>query len=283
MSLNLESACSYKHNPGDSCISAATADKILASPITKLNPKILKSLDGTVDELNILLDEKVIELLGEKTILAELKNFKPIGPTDHSLFSNFHENTLLQHFAAFEPSFYPIDVQLMDFTEPHYKFNRKLLDFLSCNVDKIISGEIKTAGCILNTLRSDGSLSRVGHWVAMFMDFRTNPTIEYFNSSGKSAPKEVFVWMEEFCVKFTEATGKSCTAVNVSNVVHQKSDTECGAYSIYYVSARMLGFPYKKFREKPIPDSVVNKFRSYAFNSLSKVKNIKFLDRHHLA
>jgi hypothetical protein len=60
-------------------------------------------------------------------------------------------------------------------------------------------------------------------------------------------------------------------------VVHQSSNTECGAYAIYYISARLLGFPYKKFREKKIEDSVVFKFRSFALNSIDKIKNTKFL------
>jgi hypothetical protein len=281
--MNLYSACTYSKERGSSCISKETVAKITSSSLAKLNPKILTVLanePGTVGELNILLDERVIKLLGEDLVIAELDNFKPIGPTDTKLMSNFDEDNMLRHFAKFDPSFIAVTVQLMDFPEPHYKFSNELTGFLEHNKAGLLSGDTKTFGCVLNTLRSDGSLSKVGHWVAMFGDFRGEvATIEYFNSSGKSAPKDVFLWMEGFATDFTTLTGKRCIAVNVSNIVHQKSNTECGAYSIYFIAARLIGYSYKKFREKNIDDDVVTRFRSNVLISSDAVTNLGFIRR----
>lgn len=272
--INLKTACSYKHELGEGCISKSTVEKILSSSLIK--PELLRVLrerKGEIDELNVLLDPSVIKVIGESKTEEELANFKPVGPIGNQLFSNFHEDNILRHLGNYDPKFYGCEVQLMDFAEPGYSFSRDLLDFFS-------RGDLRnydSMGCVLNTLRSTGNLTQVGHWVAMYYDAKRK-TLEYFNSSGKPAPQTVFAWMGKKC----EELGDGHKAINVSNVVHQKSDTECGSYSLYYITGRMLGHSYKKFRENSISDSEVNKFRSFIMNNVDKIKNKQFLKERRL-
>jgi hypothetical protein len=285
--LHFETACSYSGPKGKkTCMSDETAEliKLGADSVKSIkSSEVDKTLSNgkNLDELNLLLNKDIIGLLGEDKVKEELKNFKPVGPANTTeLFNNFVENNVKNHLQGFDSSFKPVSVQLMDFPEEGYTFNDELRDFVKNNIEKIKSGTVKTFGCVLNTLRSKGDLSAVGHWVSLFGDFRSKPyTIEFFNSSGNKAPKRVFNWMEKTASKIEEATGVKTIAVNVSNIVHQKSNTECGAYSLYYITARLAGYPYKKFREKPIRDEVMIRFRKAALNPEDKIKNLKFLQK----
>ena len=283
MKFKFSNACSYS-GPGGSktCMSDETAEKIRNADFKNIPKEKLSALEKgkNIDELNLLLEHEVIDLLGEKVIEKEIKeNFKPIGPAySTDLFNNFVEDNVKYHYSRADSTFKPVHVQLIDFPESHYKYNNELRGFVENNIEDIKSGKLTTFGCVLNTLRSDGNLSKVGHWVAMFGDFRSEPyTIEYFNSGGTNAPSRVFKWMTKTAADIEKQTGKKTIPVNVSNIVHQKSDTECGAYSIFYIAKRLAGRSYKKFREVPLPDSTVTKFRQLALNDEKSIKNIDFL------
>ena len=90
-------------------------------------------------------------------------------------------------------------------------------------------------------------------------------------------------WMENTANTIQEITNTKTFALNVSNVVHQKSDTECGAYASYYIYKRLMGSHYKEFRKQPIPDKVVFEFRSKLMNSQDNISNTDFLKDRYLA
>lgn len=285
--LNLTNACHYMHkNGGKKCMSDAIIEKIK----TKSNniefnnnlDKLLASKGTTIAELGFLLDKRTIGIVGKEAIIEEIQtNFKPVGPIGTQYFSNYVlDNAVVTHLATLDDTFLGLDVNLMDF--PEYKGS---LTDLRPHVDGVeYKGRVyKHFGCILNTLLSTGNLKKVGHWVAMYGDFRNGNlnTIEYFNSSGNNPPKNVFAWMKDFAAQMSQIRGIPCTATAASNIQHQKSETECGAYSLYYITARFIGITYKKFREKPIPDEFVNKFRSKMFNDQEKI-DTKLLEDYRL-
>jgi hypothetical protein len=152
--------------------------------------------------------------------------------------------------------------------------------------------------CVLNTDVSSGPGK---HWVAVFVDCRPslgNPwSVEYFNSTGNAPCKNVIKWMEETRVALESYRKLCCTsgtasdavhsgipdsidgskidpntadlrkviALPVSSVSHQKSQTECGLYSLYYIRKRLVGTPYTFFQDYKVPDSEMIKFRKYVF------------------
>jgi hypothetical protein len=126
----------------------------------------------------------------------------------------------------------------------------------------IKDGTIFSFGTIPNTLVSSGDTSKVGHWVALFGDFRGNNwTIEYYNSTGQNAPAGMFKWMEELAATIQRECNNKCMAVNVSNVVSQKGPTECGIYALHYIFCRLAGIELKKLREDKISDEQITKIR----------------------
>ena len=262
-------------------LSESTVQKLIAMKnnlgFNKPLETILQEKGKTIDELGLLLDKRVISALGEKTVLEEINtNFKPPGPTDWSLFNNFVEDNVMRHLHNWDKTFIGLDVNLMDFESYGGSLTR-----LSFTDDCIFynGNQYKTFGCVLNTMKMSGDLTKIGHWVALFGDFR-NPqakTIEYFNSSGRSAPPELWSWMQK-----TAKSINNCIPLNVSNIQHQKSETECGIYSVYYITARVCGICYKKFRETNISDERVNKFRKNMFNDQNAIQDTSFLESNRL-
>ena len=286
--LNFDNACSYDHKSGKKhCMSDEIIQKIKAkSNNIEFNnnlDKLLESKGCTVDELGFLLNKRTIGIVGEKEIINEVQaNFKPVGPIDYGLFSNFViDNAIINHLARIDPTFLGVDVNLMDF--PEYMGSLTNLkptpEGITCDGEQ----SYKHFGCVLNTLESTGNLRKVGHWVAVYGDFR-NPkhaTIEYFNSSGNNPPKKVDKWLQAFAEKCAEVRGVPCTYLVASNISHQKTETECGIYAMYYIVARFIGVGYKKFRESVIPDEYVNRFRAKMFNDQKKV-DISLLEKNKL-
>lgn len=277
--INFSNACNYGHdNSRSTCMSDSTAQKILALKnnikLDKPIETILQEKGKTIDELGLLLDKRVISVIGVQVVMKELnENFKPVGPTDWSLFNNFVEDNVMRHLSRWDNTFLGLDVNLMDFET--YGGSLTKLKFSDDGIN--YNGKsYKTFGCVLNTMKMSGDLSRVGHWVALFGDFR-NPqakTIEYFNSSGRSAPPELWSWMQKVSSKLA-----NCTPLNVSNIQHQKSETECGIYSVYFITARVCGICYKKFRETTISDERVNKFRKNMFNDQNAIEDKSLLEQ----
>lgn len=285
--LNLKNACHWNAKDGrKKCMSDEIITKLKAGANNiQFNDnldKLLMDKGGTIDELGFLLSKRTISLLGKNTILEEVQTrFKPVGPIDNELFNNFViDNAEVIHLHSLDKSFLGVDVNLMDFDD----YQGSLTQLRPSKNGVTFDGnEYKHFGCVLNTLLRSGNLKKVGHWVAMYGDFRNNKlhTIEYFNSSGNSAPKNVLKWMEQFAQEREKISGIKCIALNASTVQHQKSDTECGIYALYYILSRFVGIPYKKFREGRIPDDHVTKFRSKMFNDQKKV-DVSLLEEHNL-
>lgn len=87
--------------------------------------------------------------------------------------------------------------------------------------------------------------------------------VEFFNSSGRRPQKEIVEWMNKtaenmklFCVKVIK---------KYNTEEHQKSQSECGPYSMYYIWNRLNGKTASELMDKRIPDATVNKFRDDLF------------------
>lgn len=289
--LHLSSACNYNGGTGTKTCMSDEAAHIIEANAHKIEsiPKGTKA-GKTIKELDILLNPSIIELLGEDRVLEELKNFKQIGPADTTnYFNNFVLDGInADGFSLSVKHYKGVKVHLMDFMEPNQTYTNELVKMFDPNssesiLDDIKNRNIQMVGCVLNTLLSRGDITKVGHWVALFIDMRSEPyTVEYFNSSGNNAPKQLYDWMEKTANTIQSTTNKKTFALNVSNVVHQKSDTECGAYASYYIYKRLTGSSYKEFRKEPVPDKVVFEFRSKLMNSQDNISNTAFLKKRYL-
>jgi len=197
-------------------------------------------------------------------------NFKTSGPRNTvDLLSNFNIDETLLRWAREFKTFYPCPFTMIDF-----KIIRN--QFATTNLANIMSGKVpytdpikgqqynsfKTYACVLNTDVSNG---RGKHWVCIFVDCRSQIwTIEYFNSSGNPPCRDVNEWMEIQRSYLLKIHNKVET-ITVTNLVHQRSNTECGMYVLYYIRSRLDNIPYQLFLTKRIEDTVVTKFRKHVF------------------
>jgi hypothetical protein len=141
----------------------------------------------------------------------------------------------------------------------------------ACLVDALCSIKIKDLydkgfrqiGIVFNTDVSSGPGQ---HWIALFADIDPkykNARITYFDSYSKKPEKEIqrlmFRWKDQW-----DQTGihSSSTELSYNNIEHQREDSECGMYCLYFHWCCLVGIPM----EKRLPDSVINSFRGVLYS-----------------
>ena len=264
---------------GEECFDADTLQKVKEYATANSDGDLLKKVSKVEDsptettQRELRDDEKLIDALGDDGYIDMLiKGFKVPAPQGNKLFSNFNENLILKQLHAVVPSFQDFECVLMDFHKSDCELSR-IANPESDFIKKVCDGEILTFGTIPNTLVSSGDTKKVGHWVALFGDFRGEKwTIEYYNSTGSNAPAGMWEWMQRLAKSISENCGKECIALNASNVSSQRGPTECGIYSLHYLICRLIGIDYKEFRKNRIPDNEVNKLRKL-FDDERKIPN----------
>lgn len=202
--------------------------------------------------------------------------FKPAGPRrTTALLSNFDIDGVLARWAAEFPRFRHCGYAMMDFAATGGELARA--DLARAFGPAEAPGRYDTFACVLNT---DVSTGPGKHWVAVFADARAANagaanagnhadtraapvTVEYFNSAGNAPTREAAAWQAAQVARL-EAAGRPARAVDGGGVVHQRSQTECGLYALYYIRRRLEGAPPAAFAER-VPDRLMTEFRQYCF------------------
>ena len=183
--------------------------------------------------------------------------------------SNEDIEKVMQQYERIYPDFkflgpFPIDYEEY---KSHYKFSPNTpVKYLSGgkNYDRI--------GMIFNTgtLRSGGQ-----HWVAMFIDLTVNPySIEFFDSAGnppQNAIKKVITEVKDWCQDKCKNTNEY-----VKQLRHQRGNSECGVYCLWFITERLKGKSYVEIQANFEPDKVIEQFRSKFF-SKRKEKKMPYL------
>lgn len=117
----------------------------------------------------------------------------------------------------------------------------------------------KKVGFVLNLDENDKPGS---HWVSLFVD-NENKTIEYFDSSGKP-PKTTIKIFIDILYEFFENKYE----ILINNTKHQRGNSECGVYSIYFIINRINGKKFYDITENEIPDRVMELYRQQIFYNL---------------
>ena len=198
--------------------------------------------------------------------------FKPPGPRNSTaLLSNVHIDNVLKLWAEEFPDFYACPFAMAD-------FNTNGDHFAAVRLEELRRGKYRTFGCVMNT---DSSRGPGTHWVAVFVDMRPEVgpwTVEYFNSAGRPPAAPVVRWMEQTRAKLADLRAELAPPAPpappapvetwaVSSVSHQRSQTECGPYALYYIRRRLEGAAPKEFMDAScrIPDRAMVEFRHYLF------------------
>lgn len=100
------------------------------------------------------------------------------------------------------------------------------------------------------------------HWVAMFCD-TIGKGIYYFDSYGMRPPKEVDVLMKRLQKQGSEMGIKM--KIKVNNVRHQYKNSECGVYSLFFITELLKGKKFNTLIKSPIMDETMNNKRKFFF------------------
>jgi hypothetical protein len=200
-----------------------------------------------------VIQSPMIEELPKKEILR----FKPQGPKNNTQWlSNSNIDNVLALIAAQNPSFKHVTFQFIDFQS--YGGELAKLDWEG------IVKKYKNLGCVINT---DHKGNPGKHWICVFVDL-VGGTVEYFDSAGQGVPAEIIKWMTETAIELSRITGRKFKDVIVTTMEHQRGETECGVYTLFYISARRAGVPFGFFEHTRVPDQDMEEFREYLFRNV---------------
>mgnify|MGYP001420840584 CR=1 FL=1 len=153
----------------------------------------------------------------------------------------------------------PIDYDALD--ENNERVWDELYDF---DVDKQIKKGKYKIGIVFNT---DDHTKSGAHWISLFINLKTGE-MDYFDSVGDKAPSNV----KKFCNMVKKQAKKSNHELpefvfdEIYPNSHQKKDTECGIYSLYFIKNMIEKNNFDFFKHKKIKDDDMEKFRDYFFN-----------------
>ncbi len=244
-------------------------------------------LDAAKIKTKCTTERCVIEKLLPANSFREISlNLKITGPTSSNLLTNVNIDSTLQQWATMW-NFFPYNFNMLNYAQYSYSRGYVLSQpdtLATINYADLYAGAVTAinpsgkkypcAACVINTDRYQGNGK---HWMALFVDARTIPaSIEFFNSSGRAPAPEFINWMEK--------TKNQLLAINVDAVIikatsiqQQKSGTECGLYSLFYIWARLHNVPAIFFNDRRIPDEFMFEFRHHLFHDPTRPEIKKFV------
>jgi hypothetical protein len=207
--------------------------------------KIYKALNPLCEYEYCWVNLDFIKIINDNKLKQKLMyfTFKPKLFKNRSqlLNTNDIDNVMKQYENAY-PNFYYIGTHACDF----YKYIK--IDF-----QKIVSTQ--KVGIIFNldNIKLPGS-----HWTSCFINNLTS-NIYYFDSEGYSPNKCIFTFLK----MLLSYNNKYTLYINTKR--HQKGNTECGVYSIYFLLKQLV---HNNHVYKPvtiIKDSKMKNFRKHIF------------------
>lgn len=271
-----ENACAFHVNAIDNvCSDKFTLEKMkefiaqLKGPNAvseKADPSkvvdVAKQVTNCDSEACLLKNPQFSQFIGAVQADEVLKDrFKPSGPANSTEWlNNDNIDYVLDQWAKKYPGFINVPFQMIDFDVVGTELSR--VDLVS-----VYESGSRKLGCIINTDKSTG---RGIHWFCIFIDMSdTNKwTLEYFDSAGEYPKSSVHKWLNTQRAKLAaKYPDKDIQVIDVtrSNQL-QKSATECGVFSLWYILSRLNNIPYTYFSQpNASTDDMMYQFRKFLF------------------
>ena len=198
-----------------------------------------------------------IKLVGDSVLQKKLKHytFKPAGTRGkYTWLTTTHIDTVLKQYEIKYPDFHFIGALPCDF----YTF---------MPIDYDVFKKYDKVGLVLNLDNNDQPGS---HWVAMLID-KKRKTLEFFDSVGGPPNRCI----RRFIRNLLKNHIRNYTYLQ-NTIVHQRENSECGVYSIYYIIQRLRGRTFTDITRSVVNDAKMNKYRNRIFNSHSLRSSPRF-------
>jgi hypothetical protein len=180
---------------------------------------------------------------------------------DKWLDSTNIEEVMKQYEDAY-PDFEFMGPYPIDFAAPNpYKGGSEK----TCLINEVC--ELRVTEALLNGTRHIGFIYNLdphfkggSHWVAAFIDIPRHQTY-YFDSYGMAPPKQIAKFMQ--WVKAQDPKMK----LQYNGRRFQRSDTECGMYSLYFIIRMIAGDNFRSFTRQSPRDEEMLKLRHWIFST----------------
>jgi hypothetical protein len=213
------------------------------------------------EQINILNHYKIKDILGSDTITREQSLFKIAGPTDSTWLSNDDIDDTMKQWSIVFKDFLPLSFNMIDFMEYNSSLKNVLIPY------EYSQNKYRTIATVINTDKFIGGKGGK-HWTALFIDMRDTKefTVEFFNSTGGIPDKSIRDW-ETMAIDSIRSIGATDNVkiVNAIGRQHQRSNSECGVYSLYYIYSRLINVAPRYFMENTIRDDEMRAFRKKIF------------------
>lgn len=218
-----------------------------------------------------------LESIDDKTLRAKIDNyiFAPDAPKEwtknpNEWLSNYDIKGVLAQYKQTYNDFDYIDPAPIDFDKV---IDGRCVTPELCKFDlaKYKKAGKTKIGVVFNLDEHDEPGS---HWVSLYVDL-VDGLVFYFDSTGASIPKEIAV-LKDRIMEQGKKLGLKLKYYDSKGNEHQKSNTECGMYSLYFIITMISGNDGEKsvgvkerldlFMKKKINDGFVEKYRKIYFN-----------------
>ena len=244
------------------------------------------------EKLDCPKEECWLEQLGDASMKSRIRKFifAPKQPPEwesnpDEWLSNFDIEEVAKQYEASHPEFKLIGPTTIDFDTrlPEQGGKCVLEDLCRFDLARFIRAKRTKIGIVFNLDRHDQSGS---HWVSMFIDI-DNKFILFFDSADNPIPPEI--WKKDSkggplplvnrILAQAKALDMDFTFYSNRGHQHQKSNTECGMYSLFFIITMLTGeTPFTKgvlsiearrnlFLKEKIPDKTVFGYRRLYFNN----------------
>jgi hypothetical protein len=294
--LNCSPAVKNKRVHSDSCFTPEILMKI-KDQYNKKHPQN-KIVENNPTKVWYILKER-LSCEREECLLNQLENqeeikrfiFAPKHPPEWNLnpdewLSNIDIEDVAKQYEVSNPEFKLIGPTTIDFDTklPEKGGTCVLTDLCQFSLERFIQAKKTKIGIVFNLDRHDQSGS---HWVSLFIDIE-HKFLFFFDSADNAIPPEI--WQKNPLrdplplVNRIIKQGKELETpihfrfYNNRGHSHQRSNTECGMYSLFFIITMLTGeIPTHSkpvsvktrralFLKKRIPDELMLKYRKLYFN-----------------
>ena len=151
---------------------------------------------------------------------------------------------------------FPIDFAAAD---PNSKGKKECLidEMCDLNLKEEAAKGKKHIGIIYNL---DPHYKNGSHWVAGYINIPKKQCY-YFDSYGMKPPRQIYKFMQWLTLQ------EPGLQLGWNGREFQKSDSECGMYTMYFLDRMMNGEPYLKFCRRAPPDRFMLDLRDWMFST----------------
>lgn len=243
--------------------------------------KLEEKMEDECDNQTCWLKQSFVREILDKN----LKNtFRPKGPTQkNGWLSTINIDQVMEQYHEKYPNFLYLGTVPSDFEDLLF------LGFQNINFDKLLKKGKYKLGMVINL---DEHNQGGSHWVALFINLKKNQ-VYFFDSFAKKPIKKIkkfidrvvkYLFKKEFGneipIKYLEKAKEKYDKLSppiqkaldkidyrINKIQHQKSNSECGVYSINFILRLLQGESFDEITNNPVRDEAMEKCRKVYFNN----------------